>query len=298
MKRVAVLLASYNGEVFISDQLNSIFANKGYNIHVFVSDDGSTDSTREIVGSYAREDITLLNGPEKKCSGENFYHLIMNAEWEVFDYIALADQDDLWLEDKLLRCISALDQYEVDAVSSNVEAYWPDGRSTVIVKSYPQVKYDYFFESAGPGCTYVFPLSTARVIRSYLNENWSAISKIKSHDWLFYAIIRSARLKWKILPDITVRYRQHAKNVAGANQGLLAIFRRLGAARNGWYSSDMKNILDLFEHPKHIEAAAKKQSILLLLRLILDSRQLRRKPSEKILIIPALLIVYISQLVS
>jgi len=298
MKRVAVLLASYNGELFIAEQLDSIFENKGYEIHVFVSDDGSTDSTRNIVESYARGQVTLLHGPEQKCSGKNFYHLMMNVEWMDFDYIALADQDDLWLEDKLHTMIEALDSSDADAVSSNVEAFWPDGRTMTIVKSHSQAKYDYFFESAGPGCTYIFSQTAAKVIRSHLHDNYATISKIKSHDWLFYAIVRNAKLKWKILPYITVRYRQHDNNVAGANNGISAILSRLKAAKNGWYASDLKNITDMFEHPPHVAAASKPQSFFLLLRLIMDCRQLRRKPLDKILIVPVLLILYFSQLVS
>ena len=56
-----------------------------------------------------------------------------------------------WFKDKLIRAVSAIEENNCNAYSSNVTAFWPDGKEALIDKAQPLRKWDYFFEAAGPG---------------------------------------------------------------------------------------------------------------------------------------------------
>lgn len=106
LPEVEVLLATFNGESFIEDFLNSLSNQEGVRIHLRVSDDGSTDETLELIRSFKSsfESCEILKGPGKGPSA-NFFSLIDNSS---YNYVALADQDDLWEKDKLSTQLSYL----------------------------------------------------------------------------------------------------------------------------------------------------------------------------------------------
>lgn len=101
---VEVLLATYNGECYIGKFLESLVGQEEVRIHLRVSDDGSTDKTLEIVGQFADffESCEVFHGPGVGPSA-NFFFLIDRA---TYDFVALADQDDIWEKDKLATQIS------------------------------------------------------------------------------------------------------------------------------------------------------------------------------------------------
>ena len=132
-----VLLAAYNGEQFISQQLQTVLnqTNKPYKILINI--DQSDDKTVSIVKDFAQKtpEIQILNINKKFGSAAaNFINLIINADLTDIDYIALADQDDIWKEDKLEKAIQKLEQ-GFDGYSSNVQAFWEDGRKKTITKN-------------------------------------------------------------------------------------------------------------------------------------------------------------------
>lgn len=96
---ISVLVVTYNGETYIREQIDSILKNIGLGDELVVSDDGSLDTTREILKSYQEQDarIRVMEGP-----GEG---VISNVEAGLRacrgDYIFLADQDDVWMPDKV-----------------------------------------------------------------------------------------------------------------------------------------------------------------------------------------------------
>ncbi|MCV5479999.1 glycosyltransferase family 2 protein, partial [Escherichia coli] len=90
-----------------------------------------------------------------------------------------------WLEDKLQRASLFLEKYDV--YSSNVIAFWPNGKAVLINKAQPQVKYDFLFEAAGPGCTYVIHRDVAIEFKKFIVSKWQEVKKIELHDWLFYS---------------------------------------------------------------------------------------------------------------
>ncbi|MCB5184130.1 glycosyltransferase [Methylobacillus gramineus] len=236
--RIAVLLASFNGRQWIADQLASLLAQTGVNIHVFISDDFSTDGTWEWLCSKVttQANITLL--PQKHrtgSAGRNFYRLIVDVDTVGFDYVAFSDQDDIWEVDKLSRHITLLQAHQADGVSSNVKAFWPDGKTEIIMKSQAQREFDYIFESAGPGCTFLMTPRLIGEVRTLLNHLDSPARDVSLHDWLTYAVARALGYKWVIDETPSVQYRQHANNVIGANVSFKSKWLRLKKMRDGWY---------------------------------------------------------------
>ena len=118
--------------------------------------------------------------------------------------------------------------------SSNVIAFWPDGSEKLIVKSQPQQIYDFLFESAGPGCTFLMTPWLAEEVKRLLVSN-DAAWEVELHDWLTYAVCRAHNKTWVIDHMPSIRYRQHNFNVMGANSGIKPALSRLKKINNGWY---------------------------------------------------------------
>jgi rhamnosyltransferase len=217
--------------------------------------------------------------------------LIKDVDFSDFDFISLADQDDIWYEDKLVRAIKTIEQEQIDAYSSNVLAFWEDGKEMILEKAQPQVKYDYLFEAAGPGCTYVLSQKLANNIKSFMIKNWEQINQIDLHDWLIYAYSRVNNYKWHIDEKPSMRYRQHISNQVGANNGLNAKIKRLKLVFSSWYrdeTSKIIKVLDLenkYRFSKYILEKSYLNNILLM-RYVFD---FRRKIKDKIFL--ALLIL-------
>ena len=103
---IGILMATYNGEKFIKEQINSILNQIYKNWKLIIHDDGSTDSTVDIVKEYAKKhpDRIIFIDDKIKCGGakENFAHLMQIAKDRFnFDYIMFSDQDDVWLPNKI-----------------------------------------------------------------------------------------------------------------------------------------------------------------------------------------------------
>lgn len=250
--KVAVLMAAYNGSSWIEEQILSILAQESVQVDLFVSVDISSDGTEGLVDALAasHQNIHVLpHGHRFGGAGPNFYRLIKDVDLTKFDYIAFSDQDDIWLPNKLIRAIEV--SRNVDAYSSNVTAFWQDGRQQLIIKSQPQTSHDYLFEAAGPGCTYVLSTLLANSIKSELILN-PKVSGIALHDWFIYSFARANGYRWVIDDFSGVMYRQHSHNQVGANSGINALLYRARKILSGWWlsqSSLISNAVGMAEDP-------------------------------------------------
>ena len=231
-----MLLATFNGERYLNQQIESIKNQSNVDTLVLASDDCSTDRTLQLLNKTITNDSHFKLLPIQKLGGAaaNFFRLLLDADYSNADYIALSDQDDIWHSDKLSHAIRELQERNIDAYSSNVTAFWPNGKKRLINKAQLQQKWDYMFESAGPGCTFVFTKNFALAIQQFLRENQEVTKKIALHDWFIYAFARSRGYKWFIDTTSCVLYRQHDGNVVGANEGFKAKLNRWKMLREGW----------------------------------------------------------------
>ncbi|MGY3870020.1 glycosyltransferase [Aeromonas crassostreae] len=247
--KTLILLAAYNGFNSIPEQLDTIIQQANAIVDIVISIDLSDDGTFAICSDYAEKNTNvrlLAYGERFGGAGKNFYRLLKDTELSDYDYIAFSDQDDIWPENKLAKAIEKLQQY--DCYSANVTAFWEDGREALIDKAQPQQQWDFLFEAAGPGCTYVFKRDVIIQFKTWLLVHYKEIGDdIELHDWLIYAFARSRGYRWFIDPEPMMRYRQHAHNQVGTNNNIKAAKKRLLLIRSKWYRKQVMNIAEYLE---------------------------------------------------
>ncbi|MBC3271407.1 glycosyltransferase [Pseudomonas sp. SWRI81] len=246
--KVAILLAAYNGMAWLEEQIASILCQHGVELSLYISIDPSTDGTEAWCADLAaRHDCVTVLPTEERYGGaaRNFYRLVRDVDVEAFDFIAFSDQDDIWLPEKLKRAADVLATGEYCAYSSNVTAFWEDGRSVLLNKAQPQVAWDHLFEAAGPGCTYVLSRALARHLKQSMLINWPMLQNVTLHDWFCYAFARSHGYRWFIDPVPTMWYRQHENNQVGANTGIATLMVRYKKIHDGWWFNQVRLIVRL-----------------------------------------------------
>lgn len=287
MKKISVLLASYNGVKYIKEQIDSILNQKEVDVTIFISDDLSTDGTLEYLQEIYKDFkniVYLTSGSKFGGAGKNFFRLIKDVDFSSFDFISFVDQDDIWYEDKLIRAIKMIEDKQIDAYSSNVLAFWENGKKMIINKSSLQARYDYLFEAAGPGCTYVLKKDLAIFLQNFICDNWEDVNKIELHDWFIYAFARENNYKWHIDEKPSMRYRQHTLNQVGANDGLKAKLKRLKKVFSSWYREEIIKIIKVLrlENKYKFSKYILNKSYLNNLLLLKYSFEFRRNKKEKL----------------
>lgn len=243
----------------MTEQARSIQEQRNVELKLDVSDDASRDGTVTWLQALAARDarIGLLPavGPFGSAA-KNFYRLLRDADFSDVDYIAFADQDDIWHPDKLARSVALLQRSGAAVVSSNVTAFWPDGRRKLMDKAQPQRRLDYLFEAAGPGCTYVMTVNFALVVRDQLARiAASGLPLPAHHDWFCYALCRARGELWAMDPASTMDYRQHGGNEVGANSGFRAAMARQRKVASGAWRQEVLGILRMAQALRPEDAA-------------------------------------------
>ena len=203
---ISVCMATYNGEKYIRQQLCSIISQIGEGDEVIISDDGSTDSTLDIVRNMADGRIRIVEGPCRQSPTLNFENALSHVKG---DYIFLADQDDVWLPGKVSACMKWLGRY--DCVVSDAEM--ADESLRVIEKSYYSVHhtkpgrwYNLFVKNGYMGCCMAF---TRRVLDTALPFP----KGIAMHD-LWIGNVAAFRFSVKFISNTLVTYRCHGGNAS------------------------------------------------------------------------------------
>lgn len=248
LPRVLVLLASYNGAAWLRAQIDSILAQTGVEVDIVVGDDASHDATPELLRSgwpgearirYRRWDLS------SGSAGANFRRLFRAADSAGYDFVALADQDDIWHPDKLGRALEALGRHGAQGYSAAVEAVWPDGRRKTMAQCPRERGADFLFEGAGQGCTFVLTHSLFARVRDFCIDHPEAVERLHYHDWMIYLLARAWGARWVFDARAALDYRQHGGNEIGARAGQGAVRRRLKQIRNGWYGRQIRQAVRL-----------------------------------------------------
>lgn len=286
--RVAVLLAAYNGIQWLQEQVDSILSQQCVDVTLFVSVDVSSDGTERWFEELSRSDerVRLLPAGFKfGGAAKNFFRLIRDVDFSSFDYVSFSDQDDIWISDKLATAHHKLSTSEYFAYSCNVTAFWPDGSQALLDKSQMQRQYDFIFEAAGPGCSYVLSVPKALRFKQFLLENWPAANDVSLHDWLVYAWYRSNNIAWFIDPSSKILYRQHSNNQVGANLGFKPLISRLALMRSGWYRNEISKISSLLaSHLPHLPPVLIKRGAVPLSFLMKNMNSTRRRFRDRVLL--------------
>lgn len=129
-EKVDILMATYNGEKYLKEQIDSILNQTYKNIHLIISDDCSKDNTREILKQYeGNENVTVFYQENNLGYVRNFEFLLERVESNLY---MLCDQDDIWLEEKVEKTVEKLKDENLDLVfgdliivDENLNALYP-----------------------------------------------------------------------------------------------------------------------------------------------------------------------------
>jgi len=215
---LAVLLSTYNGADFLSTQLDSLEKQSYRDFQLYVRDDGSSDTTVEILSSY---DCKQLDSSENLGSTESFLRLLKYALQESENrYFMFCDQDDFWKEDKIEKSLQKMRDLEkrfakkpllvhtdlevVDASLQRVkDSFWEYEKIDPSLNSFHRL----LMQNTVTGCTVIINRELAEMVSS-------PASKAVLHDsWL--ALIASYFGTIDFIPESTILYRQHQQNSIG-----------------------------------------------------------------------------------
>lgn len=245
--KVLILMATFNGEKWITEQMNSIINQCGVDITILVSDDFSSDQTVNILKKKYVDHVEFLNNETNFGSaGKNFMNLYQHANANEYDYVALSDQDDIWKDNKLIKSINSINDNDVDFCSSYVEAFWQNGKKSVLKQNTQITDYDFIFEGAGQGCTFVMKQDFFKKFTLFFKENFiSKNTNFYYHDWLIYIYARMSKHSWHHIKEPLMHYRQHNNNDTGAKVSLSGIAARIKKIKNGWYKKQIAEALKI-----------------------------------------------------
>jgi glycosyltransferase involved in cell wall biosynthesis len=249
---IHILLATYNGALFIAEQLESIAGQTHTAWTLTVSDDGSTDDTLSIVARFKErvsQPVTILQGPRFGSSTRNFFYLIQHAPVDdPHDLYAFCDQDDVWLDDKLMRAAQWHSQnHQKPARLHCGRTLFVDTQLKVIGLS-PGIE-----RAASFGNALVQNIASGNsMVMSH--AVWMAQKMIKPehsvwHDWTTYIVTTAMGGLVYFDNEPCLLYRQHTRNVIGANNGWPAQIKRLRPLFSGrfrlWTDANLAAVRDL-----------------------------------------------------
>lgn len=208
-------MATFNGEKYLKEQIDSILNQKDVSIDLIISDDCSTDGTIDIIKEYVRKHKNIkyrINNLNKGFT-YNFIDLIFEVKTN-YDYYALSDQDDVWLENKLINAIKKIEEAKKTKVlyCSNLELVDSNLKHLGYQenKDIHKNKYCTLISNIATGCTCVFNKEMLNQIRKKYPNN------IYLHD---YWICLIAEFTGFLIYDTNsyILYRQH-NNLIGSNK--------------------------------------------------------------------------------
>ncbi len=221
---IAILMATYNGETFLQEQIDSVLAQTYENWHLYIHDDGSMDKTPEIINRYAQQHpqrITVLKYPPQGGACKNFMSLLEHVE---ADYYMFCDQDDIWHRDKIeLSMLSMQDMTKKDPgkpIVVHTDLRVVNARGEMIAPSFwnmtgmfPEMfhTFNQRISNVVTGCTMLF---NARARKAALAHQ--PTGQALHDEWV---TIRSCAEGGIVIPlhIQPIDYRQHDDNTLGAD---------------------------------------------------------------------------------
>lgn len=241
---VTVLMATRNGARYLGEQLDSLERQVHGNWRLMVSDDGSDDGTWALLEAFQARigagRVTLGRGPQAGATA-NFMALIARTGPQDGN-IALCDQDDVWLPEKLARAAAALAGAEGPALyacrSLIVDAAGARARESLLPRRDLGL-WHALAENTLPGNTMVLNPPGAAAVRAGVAALGRAGGQAAGfHDWFCYQLIAAAGGRVIYDPEPGIRYRQHPGNLVGSGQG--RVWSRLGRLFGGRYARSLR----------------------------------------------------------
>lgn len=205
---VKVLMSTFNGESWLREQLESIHKQVNVKIELFIRDDGSTDKTKEILNSLNLSFNDSLDEENNLGPGKSFLKLIKSVKCQ--DFIALADQDDIWFPDKIYQATQLLAPHRnVPALYCSNVQFSSNNSLNFEISNLPNPTLPLsFFQNSAMGCTIVFNKKAHEILKECSGRG------MIMHDWYIFLIIMSTG---KVIfdPEPHISYRLHENQFVG-----------------------------------------------------------------------------------
>ena len=221
-EEIAVLMATYNGEKYLAEQIDSLLNQTFQNWHLYIHDDGSKDGTVSLLKKYKEKNpdkITIIDAPPTGSAKNNFIFLLNKVE---APYIMFCDQDDVWVGDKIEKTYLYMKRIEgnkpalvftdlqvVDQSGYLIAPRMSRYQKLNLKKNKPE---DFLAENVVTGCTVMINREMAALARKAVDP-----SRIIMHDW-WMAIIAARFGVISCLDEPLIQYRQHEVNSIGAKK--------------------------------------------------------------------------------
>ncbi len=220
-QKVDILLATYNGEKYIKEQVESILNQTYENIQIIISDDCSTDNTRQVLKEYENNEKIKIFYQEKNLGYvKNFEFLLKQVKSNLY---MLSDQDDVWKKEKVEKSVEKIESEKLDLVFGDLEVV--DENLNTLYKSYNRYmhlihkikKYqkDYrlqYLYNCMTGCTIISRKNWIDKVLPFPTN-----SKYMIHDyWLGFVIALNGKVGY--IEEPYILYRQHGKNQVGSKK--------------------------------------------------------------------------------
>lgn len=236
---VAILLCTFNGQLYLGEQLESFTQQTHANWALWASDDGSRDATKTILKNFQTEvsehRVHIQDGPQQGFAA-NFMALTCQQSCEA-DFYAFADQDDIWEHDKLARAL-----HKLRSVPKHVPALYcsrtrlidasgtPIGLSPLFRK--PPSFGNALIQNIGGGNTMLFN-HCARMLLCEMSTEVEVVSQ----DWWTYMVVSGCGGQVFYDAEPSVKYRQHSGNLVGENSGWQARALRIKMLMQGRFKA-------------------------------------------------------------
>lgn len=228
--QVCVLLSTYNGELYLQEQIASVCAQEDVKVCLIVRDDGSTDSTAELLSRFQNEhQLKLIPGGVNLGPAISFLKLLESAPDDC-QFFAFCDQDDVWQKNKLARATTALAPFgdQLPAMyCSRLEVVDSSLRLLGLSRVPKRMGFgNAMVENVAIGCTIVLNQRARSLIVSNLP------GQCDMHDWWIYLVI-SCFGKVIYDPAPALRYRQHGGNTVGTSVNMRSeLLKRISRFKN------------------------------------------------------------------
>ncbi|MEG1611121.1 MAG: glycosyltransferase family 2 protein [Alistipes sp.] len=221
---IAILLATYNSEKYLCEQLDSLFAQSEQNFTIYIHDDGSTDSTLTIIADYSNTNpkriVLLADTVQGRGAKESFMWLL---EKTTAEYYMFCDHDDFWLPNKIELTLAKMEQVEVifpekaiivhtdlQVVDENLVLIHPSFVNRTKLKVHVLKNFNYIGVcNCVTGCTMMINEEAKK-------QSLPMSADAPMHDWWIAAKVASMDGIIDFVDQTTILYRQHATNVVGA----------------------------------------------------------------------------------
>ncbi|WP_240543517.1 glycosyltransferase family 2 protein [Spirosoma foliorum] len=210
-------MATYNGELYIERQLKSILQQLDINDEIIISDDGSTDKTLQIIDGFADRRIKVFVNKKRRGPVGNFENALLNSCGQ---YIYLADQDDIWLPDKISTINSLLKNH--DLVLADCEVV--DQNGNLLQASFFEHRgsspgfWNNLYRNSYMGCCMAFR-------REILDYVLPFPSKIHMHDW-WIGLLVEAKGRVIFYEEPLIKYVRHGGNASPTGEVGYGFYRK------------------------------------------------------------------------